>query len=82
MQMLPHENIAGPLLFQFFHFSPNCLMNSVPYLSLAAWWKNAAQMHFRMTSQSVPTLNSVIFCDSMISFNWALTSRTLKLNLT
>jgi hypothetical protein len=31
-------------------------MSCGTYLNLAAWWKNAAQMHFLITSQSVPAL--------------------------
>merc|ERR1712038_1977358 len=45
----------------------------------AAWWKKAAQMHFLMTSQSVPLLTSSIFWFSMISFSWARTSRTFRI---
>ena len=47
----------------------------------AAWWKKAAQMHFLMTSQSVPLLTSSIFWFSMISFSWARTSRTFRIAL-
>lgn len=50
-------------------------------LSLAAWWKKAAQMHFRTTSQSEPQLTSLIFCCSMISLSCARTSRTLRIAL-